>query len=69
MWKSLGIGCAGETYRAKMYLSHRMRPIFHLKVRRVALTVKLKKEENHDPDALSGMLAAIDQGGTETPCT
>src|SRR5205823_11847633 len=28
-----------------------------------ALTVKLKKEENKDPDALSGMLAAIDLGG------
>ena len=29
----------------------------------VALTVQLKKEENHDPDALQGMLTAIDQGG------
>ena len=47
----------------KMYLSHRMRPIFISKFAGLALTVKLKKEENHDPDALTGMLTAIDQGG------
>jgi regulator of RNase E activity RraA len=47
----------------KMYLSHRMRPIFTSKFAGFALTVKLKKEENHDPDALTGMLTAIDQGG------
>lgn len=47
----------------KMYLSHHMRPIFTSKFAGFALTVKLKKEENHDPDALSGMLTAIDQGG------
>jgi regulator of RNase E activity RraA len=47
----------------RMYLSHRMRPIFTSKFAGFALTVKLKKEENHDPDALNGMLAAIDQGG------
>jgi regulator of RNase E activity RraA len=47
----------------RMYLSHRMHPIFTSKFAGVALTVKLKKEENKDPDALSGMLAAIDQGG------
>jgi regulator of RNase E activity RraA len=47
----------------RMYLSHRMRPIFPAKFAGVALTVQLKKEENHDPDALNGMLAAIDQGG------
>jgi len=34
-----------------------------LEVRGFALTVRLKKEENHDPDALQGMLAAIDGGG------
>jgi len=27
----------------------------------LAVTVLLKKESNHDPDALKGMLAAIDQ--------
>jgi len=47
----------------RMYMSHRMRPLFPSKFAGLALTVKLKKEENHDPDALSGMLAAIDQGG------
>jgi regulator of RNase E activity RraA len=46
----------------KMYLSHRMRPIFPTKFAGLALTVLLKKEENKDPNALSGMLAAIDQG-------
>ncbi|HZP16841.1 MAG TPA: RraA family protein [Terriglobales bacterium] len=47
----------------RTYLSHRMRPIFPAKFAGFALTVKLKKEQNHDPDALQGMLAAIDQGG------
>lgn len=47
----------------RIYLSHRMHPIFTSKFAGVALTVKLKKEQNKDPDALSGMLAAIDQGG------
>jgi regulator of RNase E activity RraA len=44
-------------------MSHRMRPIFPSKFAGVALTVQLKKEENKDPDALNGMLAAIDSGG------
>jgi regulator of RNase E activity RraA len=44
------------------YMSHRMRPIFPSKFAGFALTVQLKKEENQDPDALKGMLAAIDQG-------
>lgn len=47
----------------RMYLSHHMRPIFTSKFAGFALTVKLKKEENQDPHALDGMLAAIDQGG------
>src|SRR5215467_3246914 len=47
----------------KIYLSHHMRPIFTSKFAGFALTVKLKKEENKDPNALSGMLAAIDSGG------
>ncbi len=46
----------------KMYLSHRIRPIFPSKFAGFALTVLLKKEPNHDPDALNGMLAAIDHG-------
>ncbi len=46
----------------KMYLSHRMRSIFPTRFAGFALTVALKKETNHDPDALKGMLAAIDHG-------
>ena len=49
----------------RMYLSHRMQPIFTSKFAGFALTVKLKKEENKDPHALDGMLSAIDQGGAE----
>jgi regulator of RNase E activity RraA len=47
----------------RMYMSHRMRPIFPSKFAGTALTVKLKNEENRDPGALQGMLAAIDQDG------
>src|SRR5437879_3840835 len=49
-----------------MYMSHRMRPIFPSKFAGLALTVLLKKESNHDPDALKGMLAAIDQGSANS---
>jgi regulator of RNase E activity RraA len=47
----------------KMYMTHHMRPIFATKFAGFAVTVLLKKEANHDPEALSGMLAAIDSGG------
>jgi regulator of RNase E activity RraA len=47
----------------RMYMSHRMRPIFPTKFVGLAVTVELKKEENKDPNALQGMLAAIDHGG------
>ena len=47
----------------KMYMTHRMRPIFSTRFAGYALTVSLKKEANHDPDALKGMLHAIDTGG------
>jgi regulator of RNase E activity RraA len=47
----------------QMYMAHRMRPIFPTKFAGFALTVLLKKDEgNRDPNALSGMVAAIDQG-------
>ncbi len=46
----------------KQYMSHHMRPIFPAKFAGYALTVELVKEENHDPNALSGMLTAIDSG-------
>jgi regulator of RNase E activity RraA len=45
------------------YMSHKMQPIFPTKFAGTAITVLLKKEENNDPNALSGMLSAIDDGG------
>src|SRR5579864_3394587 len=53
-----------ETLTGKrMYMSHRMQPIFTTKFAGYAVTVRLKKDEaNTDPSALDGMLAAIDQG-------
>jgi regulator of RNase E activity RraA len=47
----------------KRYMSHRMQSIFPTKFAGTALTVKLVKQENNDPDALTGMLKAIDSGG------
>jgi regulator of RNase E activity RraA len=47
----------------KHYMSHKMQSIFPTKFAGTALTVLLKKEENKDPDALTGMLSAIDSGG------
>jgi regulator of RNase E activity RraA len=46
----------------KLYMTHRMRPIFPSKFAGFALTIHLKKEENKDPAALNGMLSAIDEG-------
>lgn len=47
----------------RMYLSHKMQPIFPTKFAGFALTVKLNKDEgNQDPAALSGMLTAMDEG-------
>jgi regulator of RNase E activity RraA len=50
----------------KTYMSHRMRPLFPAKFAGFALTVLLKKEANRDPDALKGMLAAIDHGSANS---
>lgn len=47
----------------KHYMSHAMQSIFPTKFAGPALTVLLKKEENKDANALSGMLSAIDSGG------
>lgn len=44
----------------KRSMSHHMQAIFPTKFAGPALTVSLVKEENHDPNALSGMLRAID---------
>lgn len=47
----------------KMYMSHHMQPIFTTRFAGYAVTVRLKKDEgNRDPNALSGMLEAIDSG-------
>jgi len=51
----------------RMYMTHRMQPIFTAKFAGVARTVQLKKDEgNKDPEALTGMLEAIDQGSTDS---
>lgn len=51
----------------RMYMTHRMQPIFTSKFAGYARTVQLKKDEgNKDPQALSGMLEAIDQGSTDS---
>jgi regulator of RNase E activity RraA len=51
----------------RMYMSHRMQPIFTAKFAGFARTVQLKKDEgNRDPEALTGMLEAIDQGSTNS---
>jgi regulator of RNase E activity RraA len=47
----------------KMYMTHRMRPLFPTKFAGFALTVQLKHKENtQGSEALSGMLSAIDNG-------
>ncbi len=51
----------------RMYMSHRMHPLFTTKFAGFARTVLLKKDEgNSDPAALNGMLEAIDQGSTDS---
>lgn len=51
----------------RMYMTHRMQPIFTSKFAGFARTVQLKKDEgNKDPEALTGMLEAIDQGSADS---
>ena len=51
----------------RMYMTHRMQPIFTAKFAGFARTVQLKKDEgNKDPEALTGMLEAIDQGAADS---
>jgi regulator of RNase E activity RraA len=51
----------------RMYMSHRMAPIFTTKFAGIARTVQLKKDEgNSDPTALNGMLQVIDEGSTDS---
>jgi regulator of RNase E activity RraA len=46
----------------RMYLSHKMQPIFATHFSGWALTVRLEKQENHEAHATDGMLEAIDNG-------
>src|SRR5215831_9235940 len=56
-----------QTIHKRMYMTHRMQPIFTTKFAGYARTVQLKKDEgNNDPEALTGMLEAIDQGATDS---
>jgi regulator of RNase E activity RraA len=56
-----------QILQKRMYMTHRMQPIFTSKFAGYARTVQLKKDEgNSDPAALNGMLQAIDQGGTDS---
>jgi regulator of RNase E activity RraA len=51
----------------RMYMSHRMTPIFTARFAGFARTVQLKKDEGtNDPSALQGMLEAIDNGSTDS---
>jgi len=51
----------------KIYMSHRMQAIFPTKFAGYAVTVLLKKDEgNKDPNALAGMMAAIDAGAKDS---
>jgi regulator of RNase E activity RraA len=52
---------------SKIYMSHRMQAIFPTKFAGYAVTVLLKKDEgNKDPNALGGMMAAIDAGAKDS---
>lgn len=54
---------AEQILGARMYMSHHMQAIFPTKFAGYAVTVLLKKDEgNKDPNALAGMMAAIDAG-------
>jgi regulator of RNase E activity RraA len=46
----------------RMYLPHKMQPLFTARITGYALTVRLEKQENHDSHSLDGMLEAIDRG-------
>ncbi|MGC2401557.1 MAG: RraA family protein [Acidobacteriaceae bacterium] len=50
----------------RMYMTHHMQPIFTTKFAGYAVTVKLVKEENHDPNALTPMLSTIDNGAKDS---
>jgi regulator of RNase E activity RraA len=53
-----------QLFHEKRYMSHHMQAVFPTKFAGRALTVKLIKQQNQDPDALTGMLQAIDSGAS-----
>jgi regulator of RNase E activity RraA len=53
----------------RMYMSHRMQSLFPTKFAGYAVTVKLVKQENHDPNAQDAMLQAIDTGAKDSVYT
>src|SRR5256885_1274679 len=55
-----------QVLHEKRYMSHKMQAIFPTKFVGTALTVQLLKQENNDPNALQGMLQAIDSGGKDS---
>lgn len=58
---------AEEILHRRAYLSHRMQAVFPTHFAGYAVTVSLKQDEgNKDPDALNGMIAAIDQAGRDS---
>lgn len=50
----------------RMYMSHQMHALFPTHFAGFAVTVQLNKKENHDPKALDGMLALIDNGAKDS---
>ncbi len=58
---------AEQIFGTRIYMSHRMRAIFTAKFAGYAVTVQLRKDEgNKDPNALAGMIAAIDAGANDS---
>jgi regulator of RNase E activity RraA len=51
-----------QLYHKKHYMTHHMQANFPTKFAGWAVTVKLVKQENKDPNATTGMLQAIDDG-------
>jgi len=51
-----------QLYSQRMYMSHKMQSLFPTKFAGYAVTVRLAKEENHDPNSQTAMLQAIDTG-------
>ena len=51
-----------QLYGQRMYLSHKMQPLFPTRFSGFAVTVRMEKQENHDAHAVDGMLEAIDRG-------